>query len=348
MPMKYFLTVVAIILSSQFYSAFGSGACLSYFGPNSRTVNTGILKIGDNSSYYFRILTPALSLPIVTIHQRNGNQVYDDESFREFQASRDKDQGFLKTPFDLGDSLILERLSHESGTTRFDLKKRFVIPADQSQIEISYTLAQDSAQVGSHSRVHRIAYKLLKPGVPLPAGNLISDFDRLAAGNILLRAVFNQGGSKIIGFDLSVSDILYHQNDSKNQIEKPVVNDVEFIFSADGFLHKVIWWASDPLLSPVEGDENHLRERYGSAELFVLAELLKNSRYRKDWSEIKKWSAADIYSAEVQLIFKTIFGGDLISLTGFSPNFVQRIALSANRKQALDIRHLLRLSPSKK
>ncbi|MBK8202693.1 MAG: hypothetical protein IPK68_10390 [Bdellovibrionales bacterium] len=74
--MKYLLSTLAFILSCEIYPAFGAGVCLSYFGSNSRTVN-----IGEGFPYYLRVLTPSLSLPIVTIHQSNGSQVYGDKSF---------------------------------------------------------------------------------------------------------------------------------------------------------------------------------------------------------------------------------------------------------------------------
>ncbi|MBK8202694.1 MAG: hypothetical protein IPK68_10395 [Bdellovibrionales bacterium] len=269
----------------------------------------------------------------------------------KFRAALLENQVNFITPIDLGEGLTLEGVSHKSGTTRLNLKKLFVIPEDLSQIEISYTLVQDSPQVGSRSEMGYIAYKLLKPSLPLPAEDQSGGFNRVSAGNILVRAVLDRGGSKIIRFDISVLDILYHQDGSEGTIG-PLMNEVEFVFNPEGYPHRAVWSRRSlhPSKSIGEGNENNLMERYGGAQLFYLAQLLENQWTSKDHRRggMKEWSPYEIYyMLEIPLIFETIFGGDLMSLTGFAPDLTQKIVLSAIRKRHLVIGNLLDFSAKK-
>lgn len=296
--MKYFLPFIAALFVCELQSSAGASSCPSYLGPNSRYVN-----IGGDSKYYVRVLTPPSRLPVVTVHERNGNQVYDDRSFEAFEASRPRGRYLTNIDIDLGGDLTLESVTHPMpDTTQFHLKRSFKVPADSSEVKIFYILTQSSVQIGSRSEIASVSYELATSMRQIPNG-LIGRFANIATGTFV-RGVFEKG--RPYNFDISVVGSLLSHGSSETYVAEAVFN-----FGADGTLHVVNWLASGSKI------------------------------------EVSSDTACAPWKPCSDLLFRAVFGRELDSLMGLSPDLVREIALSAERREPLDIVKLLSFAPQR-
>lgn len=229
MKFQIFLSFVVGLFAFEFNSAVGGSSCLSYLGPNSRYVN-----IDSDSRYYIRVLTPAFKLPIVTIHERNGKQVYDDQSFETLQLSRLGGRYLSIIDIDLGEGLTLEGVTHpRKDTTRFHLIKSFKVPSDGSEVKIRYELTQGSVQIGSHSEIRSLEYKLSVPLRQFRNGRFA-----FMATETYVRWVFGKGSPLL-------ADIAVTWSMSSDVSDDKYIEDAVFTFAADGTLDRAEWHASE-------------------------------------------------------------------------------------------------------
>ncbi len=294
--MRYFLAFAVALFAGEFHSALGARNCLTYLGPHARFVN-----IGENSPYYVRIITPPSSLPIVTVHESNGNQVYNDQSFEAFAASRPRGRYLTHIDIDLDEGLTLERVTHpRKDTTRFHLIKSFRVPSDGSEVKILYELTQGSGQIGSHSEIASLDYKLAVPLRQVRNGG----FAHMAT-ETYVRWVFEKGSPLLA--DLAVTWSL--SNDVSD--DDKYVEEAAFTFAADGTLDRAEWLANESRIKA------------------------SNPIHCAPWKPC------------AEFLFRTVFNGELGDLIGLSTDLVQKIAGSADRREALDIVKLLSFGPKR-
>lgn len=293
MKFQIFLSFVVSLFAFEFNSAVGAESCLSYLGPNSR-----ILNIDSNPLYYVRVLDPAFTLPIVTIHERNGKQVYDDQSFEAFVRSQPEGHHPSNRNIDLGEGLTLQSITHpQENTTRFLIKKSFRVPLDGSDVEIIYELDQDSVQIGSRSNVTSVQYKLVEPREIFPTGR----YSHIAP-ETYVGGVFKKEG--ILSADITVRWSLINDTSSNRYTQEAV-----FRFAANGTLDRTEFSASE---SGIEVWEGAYCEHWE-----LCANLLFRTVFGKELNRMRGLSPN--FLREISLSARLRESLNIVKLLSFSP-----------------------------
>lgn len=135
---------------------------------------------------------------------------------------------------DLNEGLTLERVTHpRKDTIRFHLIKSFQPPSDGSEVRILYELNQGSVQIGSHSEIRNLDYKLAVPLRQVRNGR----FEYMAT-ETYVRWVFEKGTPLL-------ADIAVKWSLSSDASDDKYVEDAVFTFAADGTLDRAEWLASE-------------------------------------------------------------------------------------------------------